>query len=62
MPAAYEKYRDQLIAKGTPVKEAKRRAAIWYNTTFKNRTPVTRNYEKTLRKRRAMKRKGAHGK
>jgi hypothetical protein len=52
MPAAYEKYRDQLIAKGTPVKEAKRRAAIWYNTTFKNRTPVTRNYEKTKRGRR----------
>ena len=51
MPAEYEAKRDELVAKGVSLKDAKRQAAIWYNVHFKNRTPVTRNYEKTKRRR-----------
>lgn len=33
MPAAYEAVRDAMIKKGMKPKDAKRRAAMWWNST-----------------------------
>lgn len=50
MPAQYEAMRDMFISKGTPVQEAKSRAAAIYNSTHKS-APVTGKAEPNPQKR-----------
>lgn len=54
MPAKYEKIKESLKRQGKSDKTAKRIAAATYNKQRKpGQAPVTRNYEKTVARRRS---------
>lgn len=52
MPRQYERIRDSYESRGVPAKRAKKLAAMTYNAHRKPGTPpVTRNSDKTARKK-----------
>lgn len=42
MPEQYERVRDSYVKRGVPLREAKRRAAMWWNKTHREKNPWLR--------------------